>query len=111
MRSFKLEFVSPEGYQILERVNSVAATGECGDFVILPRHEDFVINLLPSVVIAVSDDGVENAFFASVGIVRFADSFCSFVCDFIKPLEDKDLTDLSALGRKKFLNKYITSYT
>ena len=77
----------------------------------MPRHEDFVINLLPSVVIAVSDDGVESMFFASAGMARFTGSFCSFVCDFIKQLEDKDLTDLSVLGRKKFLNKYIASYT
>lgn len=67
MTGMTLKVVTPTGVVLNEPVAKVVARGSAGAFGLLPRHVDYVSDLVPSVLVHVDEEGRERFLGVNLG--------------------------------------------
>ncbi len=64
-----LKILTPKKILMNEEVQRVHAEGECGEFTLLPRQQDYVAALVPSLLTCVTEGKEERLFAIDVGLL------------------------------------------
>jgi len=103
MYTFQLEIVSAEKSIFSGAVSSLVATGELGELGISPGHAPLLTSLKPGSVKVLDNDGNEEHFYVSGGMLEVQPHFTTILADTASRASDVD--EAAAIAAKDAAEK------
>ncbi|MBR9728892.1 F0F1 ATP synthase subunit epsilon [Shewanella intestini] len=86
----QLDIVSAENHIVSDRVASLQVTGVDGELGIMPGHTALLTKIKPGMARIVKQDGTEELFYLSGGILEVQPTSISVLADVVKRADDID---------------------
>ncbi len=109
MSTIRCEIVSAEEEIFHGTVSLVVATGELGELGIAPRHAPLITRLKPGYVRVVAEDGEQQEFYVSGGILEVQPQVITVLAD--TAVRAKDLDEVAAKQAKDEAERALANRT